>query len=150
MADEFSDAASAAFDKLAALKRRYQQESDPVPELAEAVHIDASDVADNDDIPVLTQAVLILDESPEVIDIAGPVVDSPVSLEEAAAPLTAEDLLLEKIIARLRPEMERVIQQTVQAALEGRNDRIYAAWLAGLRQRSKQQLDGEEEGGVSP
>lgn len=141
MADDLS--ASAAFDKLAALKRRYQQESDPVPELDAAVHLDL-DGGDSDDIPVLTQAVLILDESPEVIDIAGPVVESPVSAEEAAAPLSVDDLLLEKIIARLRPEMERVIEQTVQAALEGKSSRIYEAWLAGLRQRSKQQLDGDE------
>lgn len=142
MADDLSNA---AFDKLAALKRRYQQESDPVPEL----QADA-DSGDNDDIPVLTQAVLILDESPEVIDIAGPVVESPVSAEEAAVPLDADDLLLEKLIARLRPEMERVILQTVQAALEGKNTRIYEAWLAGLRQRSRQQLDGDEENAASP
>ena len=68
--EEFSKDAAAAFDKLAALKRRYQQESDPVPELLEPVRIDHDDM-DHEDIPVLTEVVL-LQES---------VVESPVADE---------------------------------------------------------------------
>lgn len=56
--EEFSKDAAAAFDKLAALKRRYQQESDPVPELLEPVRIDHDDM-DHEDIPVLTEVVLL-------------------------------------------------------------------------------------------
>lgn len=68
--EEFSKDAAAAFDKLAALKRRYQQESDPVPELLEPVRIDHDDM-DHEDIPVLTEIVLLQE----------PVVESPVDHE---------------------------------------------------------------------
>lgn len=68
--EEFSKDAAAAFDKLAALKRRYQQESDPVPELLEPVRIDHDDM-DHEDIPVLTEVVLLQE----------PVVESPVANE---------------------------------------------------------------------
>lgn len=68
--EEFSKDAAAAFDKLAALKRRYQQESDPVPELLEPVRIDHDDM-DHEDIPVLTEVVLLQEsvvESPVADD----------------------------------------------------------------------------------
>lgn len=68
--EEFSKDAAAAFDKLAALKRRYQQESDPVPELLEPVRIDHDDM-DHEDIPVLTEIVLLQE----------PVIESPVDNE---------------------------------------------------------------------
>lgn len=143
MSEDFSSAASAAFSKLSALKRRYQQEPDPVPALEQAVQIEPA-AADHDDIPVLTEAVLILDEAAaETIDVV-----EPLAPPEPATAVSVEDELVERVVARLRPELERVIVQSVQAALEGQNPAIYQAWLAGLRQRTRQLLDGEEDTSV--
>lgn len=172
MTDDFSADAHAAFDKLAALKRRYQQESDPVPELEQAVQIDAPAPVDLDDIPILTEAVLILDEpmagsealaeleaepdfDPEA-DLAlhldghhnpPPMFATPDPPDPRvdAASVVVDDALLERLVARLRPELEMVIQESVKAALAGQGAQIYEAWLAGLRQRTAHLLDEGED-----
>lgn len=153
MADPFSSAATVAFDKLNALKRRYQQEPDPVPVLRADPEIAAE--LEGDDIPVLTQAVLIVDEPVEQIEAVEPpaLPVSPAAVMPAnlmSASEQAEDALIEKVIARLRPELESLIAESIQAVLDGRNPAIYQAWLNGLRQRSRELLSGDADDSASP
>lgn len=130
MEDDFSPDASAAFDKLAALKRRYQSEADPVADVEPAP--EDENAFDNDDIPVLTEAVLIAEP---------PLGNPPASEQPIPNTGFLEAQLVDLVIERLRPELHKLLEAAVIGVLHDRAPVVYEAWLDGLRQRTRQAVN---------